>query len=104
MSSKHFLNSGNKGGPGFDGMYSPIPDGYPLQAPPFHPSYVFNHIQSARLGPYPRLVDDITDVSHYGSPNQMVSQNGYVHSSMNGNAVNGQIGRKSKSNGRIDAV
>ncbi|KAK8401046.1 hypothetical protein O3P69_002671 [Scylla paramamosain] len=35
-----------------------------FEPPPFHPAYVFNHLEAARQGPYPRLSNGTSSVLH----------------------------------------
>ncbi|XP_042890946.1 solute carrier family 35 member E1 homolog isoform X3 [Penaeus japonicus] len=78
-------------------------DGDPLQLPPFHPAYVFNHANSARLGPYPRVQDGNTRISQNSGIGDG-SENGYIHNGTNGFISNGHAGHTTRSYGRIDSV
>ncbi|XP_027206964.2 solute carrier family 35 member E1 homolog [Penaeus vannamei] len=78
-------------------------DGDPLQLPPFHPAYVFNHANSARLGPYPRVQDGSTRISQNNGISNS-SENGYIHNGTNSFISNGHAGHTTRSYGRIDSV
>lgn len=78
-------------------------DGDPLQLPPFHPAYVFNHANSARLGPYPRVQDGNTRISQNSGISNS-SENGYIHNGTNSFISNGHAGHTTRSYGRIDSV
>ncbi|XP_045123058.1 solute carrier family 35 member E1 homolog isoform X3 [Portunus trituberculatus] len=43
-----------------------------LQPPPFHPAYIFNHLEAAKQGPYPRLSNGTSSVVH------TFPQNGHI--------------------------
>ncbi|XP_068220823.1 solute carrier family 35 member E1 homolog [Palaemon carinicauda] len=70
----------------------------PLQVPPFHPAYAFNHITSSRVGPYPRIHEGANGISQ-NSPYS--TQNGVLSSNANGITSNGHTTR---SYGRIDSI
>ncbi|KAK7067364.1 hypothetical protein SK128_014944 [Halocaridina rubra] len=82
---------------------------HPLQVPPFHPAYVFNHLNANRGGPYPRMHEGVTGVSRENHKSVSQTnilrdvQNGDISSSVN---VNGDIsnGHVNRSYGRIDSL
>lgn len=45
-----------------------------LEPPPFHPAYVFNHLEAARQGPYPRLSNGTSSVLHTSLQNGHLPQ------------------------------
>ncbi|KAG0724005.1 hypothetical protein GWK47_041541 [Chionoecetes opilio] len=47
---------------------------HPLQPLPFHPAYVFNHLEAARQGPYPRLPNGTSPVLHTSLQNGHILQ------------------------------
>ena len=67
---------------------------HPLQAPPFHPAYVFNHLDAARQGPYPRLQNGTSPVLHTSLQNGHIPQTTKNHHS---------VLHVSRTNGSIDA-
>ncbi|XP_042206227.1 solute carrier family 35 member E1 homolog isoform X1 [Homarus americanus] len=104
MSTKLLQGSADNGGQTFKNLYSPLYNGNPLQAPPFHPAYVFNHIGSAGLGPYPRMPNGIAEVSHQSSVSLAGAQNGYVNNSINASLHSTFTGHNTRSNGIIYKV
>uniref|UniRef100_A0A0P4WRB7 Sugar phosphate transporter domain-containing protein n=1 Tax=Scylla olivacea TaxID=85551 RepID=A0A0P4WRB7_SCYOL len=45
-----------------------------FEPPPFHPAYVFNHLEAARQGPYPRLSNGTSSVLHTSLQNGHIPQ------------------------------
>lgn len=84
-------------------LHHPLYNANLLEAPPFHPAYVFNHIKSARQGPYPRTPNSITEVP-YHNMSHTGTQNGYVNSGISANITNGHTGQTRISNGRVESV
>ncbi|XP_066983538.1 solute carrier family 35 member E1 homolog [Macrobrachium rosenbergii] len=79
-------------------MYNSQYDISPLQLPPFHPAYAFNHITSSRVGPYPRIHEGANGISQSSTYS---TQNGVLSSNANSITSNGHTTR---SYGRIDSI
>ncbi|XP_050735899.1 solute carrier family 35 member E1 homolog [Eriocheir sinensis] len=67
---------------------------HPLQHPPFHPAYMFNHMDAARQGPYPRLPNGTAPVL------QTSLQNGHIPPSKTSHSPS----HVSRANGSIEAI
>ncbi|XP_071547741.1 solute carrier family 35 member E1 homolog [Panulirus ornatus] len=104
MSTKLLEVSANNGDANLKNLYHPVHNANLLEAPPFHPAYVFNHIKSARLGPYPRTPNSVSEVSRYSNVPQTAANNGYANNGITASIANGHTGQPKILSGRIDSV